>query len=152
VKKKEAAMLPSLKPGLSFTFAYAVPPERTVPCLLPESPEFQQMPRVLATGYMVGLFEWACIQALKPHLDWPREQSVGIEVCLSHVAATPPGLTVKISGELVEVQGRRLQFAMQGHDGVELISQGTHGRYVIDARRFNQKAAAKRAAALGPAA
>ena len=140
-------MHPSLKPGLRFTFDYKVPPERTVPCLLPESPEFQQMPKVLATGYMVGLFEWACIQALKPHLDWPREQSVGIEVRLSHVAATPPGLTLTISGELIEMEGRRLLFAMQGHDGVEPISEGTHGRYIIDAGRFNEKAAAKRAAA-----
>lgn len=139
----------SLKPGLKFTFAYKVTPERTVPHLLPESPEFGQMPLVLATGYMVGLFEWACIRALKPHLDWPREQSVGVEVRLSHVAATPPGLTVNISGELIKMEGRRLEFAMQGHDGVELISQGTHGRYLIDAARFNEKAAAKQAAALG---
>ena len=142
-------MLPSLKPGLRFTFDYKVPPERTVPCLLPESPEFQQMPKVLATGYMVGLFEWACIQALKPHLDWPREQSVGVEVRLSHVAATPPGLIVRINGELVTVEVRRLEFAVRGHDGVELISEGTHGRYIIDAQRFNEKAAAKRAAANG---
>lgn len=142
-------MLPSLKPGLKFTFDYKVPLERTVPCLLPESPEFQQMPQVLATGYMVGLFEWACIQAMNPHLDWPREQSVGVEVRLSHLAATPPGLTVRVSGELVKMEGRRLEFAMQGHDGVELISEGTHGRYIIDAGRFNEKAAAKRAAALG---
>lgn len=142
-------MRDSLKTGLRFTFAYMVPPERTVPCLLPESPEFQQMPQVLATGYMVGLFEWACIKALNPHLDWPREQSVGIEVRLSHVAATPPGLTVTVSGELIKMEGRRLEFAVEGHDGVELISRGTHGRYIIDAGRFNEKAAAKKAAALG---
>lgn len=139
----------SLKPGFRFTFEYEVPLERTVPYLLPESPEFGQMPQVLATGYMVGLFEWACIRALKPHLDWPREQSVGVEVRLSHVAATPPGLTVSISGELIKMEGRRLEFALQGHDGVELISQGTHGRYIIDAARFNEKARAKQSAALG---
>ena len=142
-------MRPSLKPGLRFSFSYQVPRERTVPYLLPESPEFGQMPSVLATGYMVGLFEWACIQALKPYLDWPREQSVGIEVCLSHLAATPPGLIVTISGELISMEGKRLEFAMQGHDGVELISSGTHRRYLIDAARFKEKAAAKQAAALG---
>ena len=101
------------------------------------------MPRVLATGYMVGLFEWACIQAMNPHLDWPREQSVGIGVHLSHVAATPPGLTVTIQGELLSREGKRLEFALQGHDGVELISEGTHQRYVIDAERFNAKASGK---------
>ena len=63
--------------------------DRVVPSLLPESPEFQQMPLVLATGYMVGLFEWACIRGINPYLDWPREQSVGIGVNLSHVCRHP---------------------------------------------------------------
>ncbi|MCF8031829.1 MAG: thioesterase family protein [Desulfarculaceae bacterium] len=140
-------MRDTLRPGLKFIFEYEVPYNRTVPCLLPESREFQQMPRVLATGYMVGLFEWACIQAMNPHLDWPREQSVGIGVNLSHVAATPPGLTVTIEGELKAMEGKRLEFAVQGHDGVELISSGTHQRYVIDAERFNAKAGEKLAKA-----
>ena len=80
-------MKDSLQPGLTFEFKFTVPENKTVPYLYPESPEFQEMPRVLATGFMVGLFEWACIQALNPHLDWPREQTVGIQVDLSHTAA-----------------------------------------------------------------
>jgi fluoroacetyl-CoA thioesterase len=132
-----------LQPGLSFEFKYEVPYNRTVPCLLPESREFQQMPRVLATGYMVGLFEWACIQAINPYLDWPREQSVGIGVNLSHLAATPPGLTVTIWGELVTRKNKILEFALKGHDGLDLISQGSHQRAVIDAERFGANAAAK---------
>ena len=67
-------MKDSLQPGLKFEFQFQVPETKTVPYLYPESPEFQAMPRVLATGYMVGLFEWACIQALNPHLDWPRDR------------------------------------------------------------------------------
>lgn len=140
-------MRDTLQPGLKFTFSYEVPESRTVPGLLPESPEFGLMPRVLATGYMVGLFEWACIRAINPHLDWPREQSVGIGVHLSHVAATPPGLTVTIEGELTGREGKRLIFALRGHDGVELISEGEHQRYIIDAERFNAKAEAKLARA-----
>lgn len=140
-------MLQTLRPGLKVDFSYQMPPDKTVPHLLPESAEFQQMPRVLATGFMVGLFEWACIQAINPHLDWPREQTVGIDVRLSHVAATPPGLTIIISGELIEVEGRRLVFALKGHDDQELISEGTHQRYVIDAGRFNDKMAQKAARA-----
>ena len=89
-------MKDSLQPGLKFEFQFQVPETKTVPHLYPESPEFQAMPRVLATGYMVGLFEWACIQALNPHLDWPREQTVGIHVNLSHTAATPPGMVVTV--------------------------------------------------------
>ena len=95
-------MKDSLQPGLKFEFQFQVPDTKTVPHLYPESPEFQLMPRVLATGYMVGLFEWACIQALNPYLDWPREQTVGIHVDLDHTAATPPGLVVTVRGTLTQ--------------------------------------------------
>ena len=85
-------MKDSLQPGLTFDFSFRIPEEKTVPYLYPESPEFQVMPRVLATGFMVGLFEWACIQAVNPHLDWPREQTVGIDLKLSHICGHPPGI------------------------------------------------------------
>jgi fluoroacetyl-CoA thioesterase len=114
-----------------------------VPHLLPESPEFQAMPEVLASGYMVGLIEWACIQAINPHLDWPQEQTVGVGFQLNHVAATPPGLAVTIQVELKNVEGRKLIFAIRAADDVDLISEGLHERFVIDAARFNAKVAAK---------
>jgi fluoroacetyl-CoA thioesterase len=101
------------------------------------------MPRVLATGFMVGLFEWACIQAINPHIDWPDEQTVGIQVNLSHLAATPPGLTVTVKGKLEEVEGRKLSFSIVADDGVDTISRGRHDRFVIDAAKFNAKMAAK---------
>jgi fluoroacetyl-CoA thioesterase len=62
-----------LSPGLTFQFKFKVSENKTVPHLLPESPEFQLMPKVLATGFLVGLIEWTCIQAVNPHLDWPAE-------------------------------------------------------------------------------
>jgi fluoroacetyl-CoA thioesterase len=136
-------MKDTLQPGMTFAFKFTVPENKTVPYLYPESPEFQEMPKVLATGYMVGLFEWACIQALNPHLDWPREQTVGIHVDLSHTAATPPGLTVTVRGMLEKVEGRKLTFSLTADDGVDAISQGHHVRFVIDATKFNAKAAAK---------
>ena len=61
------------------------------------------MPEVLATGYMVGFIEWACIQAINPHLNWPEEQTVGTHIDVSHLAATPPGLEVVARVKLVEV-------------------------------------------------
>ena len=67
------------------------------------------MPKVLATGFMVGLFEWACIQAINPHIDWPDEQTVGIEVKLNHVAATPPGLTVTVQGKAGKGGGEKTE-------------------------------------------
>lgn len=130
----------SLKPGLAFEFKFRVPENKTVPHLYPESPEFQAMPRVLATGFMVGLFEWACIQAVNPHIDWPREQTVGTEIKLNHVAATPAGLTVTVRGRLEKIEGRKLSFSIVADDGVDKISEGTHERYIIDAERFTAKA------------
>jgi len=129
-------MKDTLKPGLTHQFKFRIPPSKTVPQLYPESSMFREMPEVLATGYMVGLLEWACIEALRPHLDWPREQSLGTLVNFSHLAATPPGLTVTVDVRLEEVDGRKLRFALTAHDGVDKITEGTHERVVIDSVRF----------------
>ena len=133
----------SLQPGLTYTFKFKVPENKTVPYLYPESPEFQVMPKVLATGFMVGLFEWTCIQAINPHIDWPQEQTVGIDVKLNHIAATPPGLSVTVNVKLEEVEGRKLVFSIVADDGIDKISEGTHERFIIDAAKFNAKMAAK---------
>ena len=143
----QATVKPSLLPGLSGTFRYTVPLERTVPHLYPEADDFQVMPAVLATGYLVGLCEWACIDLIKPHLDWPAEQSLGTHVNFSHVAATPPGLTVTVSSKLVAVEGRKLSFEVSAHDGIDAITAGTHERHVIDAARFNTRLSQKLAKA-----
>jgi fluoroacetyl-CoA thioesterase len=132
-------MKDTLQPGLTFRFQFEIPPTKTVPHLYPESAMFQEMPQVLATGYLVGLMEWACIEALRPHLDWPREQSLGTHVNFSHLAATPPGFTVTVNVKLEKIEGRKLAFSLSAHDGMDLISEGTHERIVIDAARFNAK-------------
>jgi fluoroacetyl-CoA thioesterase len=137
------AMKDALKPGLTFQFRYTVPTDKTVPCLLPESPEFQLMPQVLATGFMVGLIEWACIQAVNPHIDWPMEQTVGIGINVTHSAATPPGLTVSITVKLEKIDGRKLTFSVAADDGLDKISEGIHERFVIDAAKFNAKMSQK---------
>ncbi|MBM3356784.1 MAG: thioesterase [Betaproteobacteria bacterium] len=142
-------MKDTLKPGLTHQFKFKIPRTKTVPHLYPESEMFQQMPDVLATGYLVGLMEWACIEALKPHLDWPREQSLGTHVNFSHLAATPPGLTVTVEVRLDKMQGRKLGFYLTAHDGVDKIAEGTHERVVIDAARFNAKIGEKSRTAAG---
>ena len=138
-----------IEPGFSFEFTYKVPLEKTVPYLYPESEEFQAMPEVFATGYLVGLFEWACIQAIKPFLDWPNEQTVGTHADFSHIAATPPGLEVIVKGEVVAVDGRKLRFQMEAYDNIEKISEGTHERFVIDHGKFTSRAREKALKALG---
>ena len=144
-------MKDTLRAGLEGTYRYRVPASKTVPRIYEEAPDFQLMPEVLATGYLVALAEWACIELIKPHLDWPGEQSLGTHVNLSHIAATPPGLTVEIRSRLQAVEGRKLVFAISAHDGVDKISEGTHERHVIDSGRFDAKVAAKREKAGAPA-
>ena len=97
------------------------------------------MPEVFATGYLVGFLEWACIKALNPHIDWPREQSLGTHININHIAATPPGFEVTAKVRLIDVDGRKLLFEVEAHDGVDLISKGEHGRVVIDRERFDKK-------------
>ena len=143
-------MKPSLSPGLTFEFSYLVPEQKTVPHVYAESALFQAMPPVFATAYLVGLMEWACVEAMQPHLE-PGEQSVGVDIRISHSAATPPGFTVTVSVVLEEVEGRKLSFRVSAHDGVESIGEGTHQRVVILSERFLDKVA-KKAAASGEGA
>ena len=136
-------MSDSLKPGMKFEFDFTIPESKTVPYIYPESEEFQQMPKVFSTGFMIGLIEWACVRFVNNYIDWPRQQSVGIDVNFNHTASTPPGLTVKVSGELTEVDGSKLTFAITAHDGIDKISEGTHQRFIVDAEKFAARAAKK---------
>jgi len=132
-------MKPTLKAGIEYELRFRVPESKTVPALYPESPEFREMPQVFATGFMVGFLEWACIKAVNPHLDWPEEQTVGTHVNVSHTAATPPGFEVTAKVKLTQVDGRRLVFEVEANDGVDVISKGTHERFVINRTRFSEK-------------
>jgi len=129
----------TLKPGLESEFTFRIPESKTVPALYPESAEFQEMPEVFATGFMVGFLEWACIKAINPHLDWPGEQTVGTHIDVSHIAATPAGFAVTAKVKLIEVDGRRLLFEVEAHDGMDLISKGKHERVIINKDKFQMK-------------
>ncbi|MDP2239428.1 MAG: thioesterase family protein [Burkholderiales bacterium] len=136
-------MKDTLQPGLTHRFTFRIPETKTVPHLYRESDMFQAMPQVLATGYLVGLMEWAALETIRPHLDWPREQSLGTMVNFTHLAATPPGLTVTIDVRVDKVEGRKISFTLSAHDGIDKISEGTHERVLIDATKFNTKVADK---------
>lgn len=140
-------MSPDLKPGLRFEWTYQVPPRATVPQLYHDTGFCLDMPDVLATGYMVGMMELACVNGMMPFMDWPREQSLGTMVNFVHFAPTPPGMTLRIKGEVTEVEGRRVRFRVEAWDDVERICEGTHERHVIDPARFEAKLAQKRTAA-----
>lgn len=142
-------MRTSLAAGLSHRFAYTVPANKTVPHLYPDAPHFASMPQVFATGFMVGLMEWTCMQLMSPHLE-PGEGSLGTHIDVSHIAATLPGQVVTVEATLNEIQGKRLWFHVRAHDGLDLIGEGRHERAVVVWDKFNARLAEK-AARIAPA-
>ena len=135
-------MKATLQPGLKHSFSYVVPENKTVPFTYPESPEIAAMPKVFATGFMVVLMEWTCLQLLAPHLD-PGEGSVGSHIDVSHSAATLPGMTVTVDCECTRVDGRKCVFQVSAHDGLDVIGEGRHERVVVAWDRFRARVAEK---------
>ena len=135
-------MKDTLAPGLTHTFSMTVTEDKTVPYLYPESPDFTAMPKVFATGFMVGFIEWACLDALKPHLD-DGEGSLGVHIDVDHRAATPAGMEVTAEVEVTEVDDRKVSFKIAVRDEVEIISEGRHQRFIVDWDRFNAGLAEK---------
>ena len=140
-------MKPTLKPGLTHELRFVLPPSKLVPALYPESAEFREMPAVLATGYLVGFLEWCALLLAKPHLDWPREQTVGTHVNVSHEAATPAGFVLTARAVLVGVDGRKLRYEVEADDGVDRIARGMHERAIIVRDKFDARLEAKAAKA-----
>ena len=142
---KGSIMKETLKPGLEFEFTFTVPESKTVPHLYPEAVEFQKMPTVLATGFLVGLIEWTCIQSVNPHIDWPKEQTVGTKITLAHTEATPPGFHVVVKVRLIRIEGRLLVYEFEASDGVDAICKGIHERFIINAAKFSDRLEEKKA-------
>lgn len=135
-------MKDTLKPGLVHSFSFQVGDDKTVPALYPEAAEFQAMPSVFATGFMVGLMEWACVQLLQPHCE-KGEGSLGTHIDVSHLAATPVGHWVRVDAQVTEIKGRRVWFDVKAHDGDDLIGEGRHQRALVAWDTFNARVAEK---------
>lgn len=97
-----------------------------------------------ATPAMVALLENAAFHATAALLP-PGQTTVGVEIHVEHLAATPAGMSVRARAELVQVEGRRLLFRVEVWDEVEQIGRGTHVRYIVDLDRFEKRLADKRA-------
>jgi fluoroacetyl-CoA thioesterase len=128
-------MKETLQAGMTFTHSYQVPDDKTVPFVFQESDLFQTMPPVFATAFMVGLMEWACMEALRPHME-EGEISLGTNICVSHMAATPPGMQVSVEMTLLEVSGAKTKWKIVARDEQDLIGEGTHERFSINREKF----------------
>ena len=89
----------------------------------------------LATPSMIKWMEFCCRDAIFPHLEEGND-SVGVKVSVSHLAATPMGQRVTYSATVTEVDRRRVRFAVEASDGTEVVGKGTHDRFVVNIRRF----------------
>ena len=138
-------MKETLQEGLTFTHRYRVPPEKTVPHVYPESDLFQEMPPVFATAFMVGLMEWACMEALRPHME-AGEISLGTNICVSHTAATPVGMEVDVLVTLLKVDGPKTRWSIVARDEQDTIGEGTHERFTLAAEKFQSRVDTKSAA------
>ena len=100
------------------------------------------LPQVLATPVMILIMENAALDAIRRFFD-EGESAVGTAVDVKHLAATPVGYEVRATAEVVNVEGRRIDFKVSASDGKEEIGSGTHQRIVIDLRSFNERLAKK---------
>ena len=98
--------------------------------------------KVFATPMMIALIEQTCNESVVPFLE-EGQGTVGTHVDVSHCAATPVGMRVWCDSELVEIDRRRLVFAVKAYDECGLIGEGRHERFIIDSAKFQAKIDAK---------
>ena len=93
---------------------------------------------VLATPAMVALMENAAMNAVASHLE-DGQSTVGSQITTSHLAPSFLGATVTATATLTAVEGRKLTFSVEAHDGETLIGSRTHTRYIVSRERFLSK-------------
>lgn len=132
----------TLQAGLRHSETITVDAGLTVPEVSASFGSFRDMPPVFATAYMVAFVEFTCIEALKSHLA-TGQHTVGTHVDMSHTAATPIGMQVTASVELVAIEGRKLRFKVECRDQTDVIGSGFHERAIIDTVKFMARLEAK---------
>jgi predicted thioesterase len=129
-------MMENLRIGLKGTASLRVGEEHTAPRI------GSGLVRVLGTPVMINLMESAALDAAERFLP-EGHQSLGIHLDVSHVAATPVGMQVQVTAEVIALEGRRITFRVEARDEVELIGEGTHQRVVVEVARFDRRVQSK---------
>jgi fluoroacetyl-CoA thioesterase len=131
-----SAVLAAIKPGMAGSAEIVVGPEHTA--------SFVGSGRiaVLATPVMINVIEAAALAAVE-HLLPAGHQSLGIHLDVGHTAATPIGIRVTATAEVVAVEGRTITFKVEARDEFEPIGGGTHKRVVVSVARFDERVAHK---------
>ena len=93
---------------------------------------------VLATPSMIALMEGTAQEAVQSLLE-DGQGTVGTQIDVRHLAATPVGMEVTCTAEVTEVDRRRIVFTVKAKDEKEVIGEGIHERFVIDNEKFFAK-------------
>jgi len=121
-----------LKPGLAGQASLVVGEEHTAPRI------GSGRVHVLATPVMINVIEAAALDAIEGLLP-PGHQSLGTVLNVRHIAATPVGMRVQASAEVIAVEGRTVRFRVEARDERDLIGDGTHERVVVNVAKFDER-------------
>ena len=121
-----------LQPGVSHETTKFVSPDEAIHFL------GSAVTPALSTPAMIMNLEITARDAVLPHLA-PGQDTVGVIVNVSHLAATPLGMQVRFRATLTEIDRRRLTFAVEAYDEKEKIAEGTHQRFIIDVARYAER-------------
>jgi fluoroacetyl-CoA thioesterase len=121
-----------IKIGMSAERSLTVPPERTVGHFV------KGMPMVYATPMMILEMELASADAIKPRLE-PGWITVGTEVDIRHLSATPVGATVRTTARVIAVERRVIRFEVEAFDDKRRIGEGRHARSLVNAEAFTKR-------------
>lgn len=124
-----------IKVGMSAERTLIVPPERTVGHFV------RGMPMVYATPMMILEMEMACGDAIRGHLQ-PGWITVGTEVDIRHLAASPVGAKVRTTARVVAVERRVIRFEVEAFDDKRRIGEGRHARGLVNVEAFTKRLAA----------
>jgi fluoroacetyl-CoA thioesterase len=97
---------------------------------------------VLGTPALAALMEGAAFDLVQAHLP-AGTSSVGTRLELDHLAATPLGMQVTATAELIALEGRKLVFAIEARDHRELVGKAVHERFMVQIDKFMSKVQAK---------
>ena len=98
---------------------------------------------VFATPAVIALAEETAWRSVAPELE-PGQGTVGTELHIEHIAATPVGMKVCCETELIEIDRRKLTFSVELFDEVGVIAKGTHCRFIVENEKFLKRAEKKR--------
>lgn len=133
-------MADKIQVGLKFNSSTTVSEALIVPSLPSEFGNYKDMPPVFATPYLVAFIEYTCLNGLKPLIE-PGQRTVGTSISISHGAATPVGMKIFCEAEIVKLNGKLMELQIVCRDEKQIISEGTHGRAIIDFDKFMSRLA-----------